>query len=127
MMRSVAALLIGLATFGTASIVQAQEETRMWAAKGDLKRRTCPSVECGIVGHFYFRESILVYEVDNGWARISHYKTAGCYEGTSEFVQSGRSDCSKNNGISNGEFAEWVRSEFLATEKPLRVLDSPDV
>lgn len=127
MTRFVAGLLIGVAAFGTAHNAQAQEETRMWATKGDLKRRTCPSIECGIVGHFYFRESVLVYEVSKGWARISRYKTAGCYDGASEFVQSGRNDCSKDNGIASGEFAEWVRLEFLAKEKPQRASSSADV
>jgi hypothetical protein len=91
---------------------------RMWAAKGDLKRYTCPSLNCGIVGNLYFRESIPVLESANGWTRISRYKTAGCYQDKSAFVQSGRSDCSKENGISNGKFAEWVRSQFLTEEKP---------
>lgn len=118
MMRTIIWVLIGLTTLSTISILPSRAETRMWAAKGDLKRRTCPSLECGIVGNFYFRESILVYQVLDGWSRISRYKTAGCHEGISAFVQSGRNDCSKENGISGGKFAEWVRSEFLVDKKP---------
>lgn len=90
----------------------------MWVGVDDLKRHTCPSSECGIVGRLFFRETVLVYQTADGWSRISGYSTAGCYENEAAFVQSGRGDCSEENGISNGKFAEWVSSEALVAEKP---------
>jgi hypothetical protein len=90
----------------------------MWVAVDDGKRRSCPSMECGIVGELFFRESVVVYEAREEWSRLSGYSNAGCYEGRSAFVQSGRDDCSEGNGISDGKFAVWVRSDFLTSQKP---------
>lgn len=95
-----------------------QAENRMWVAGENAKRRSCPSMECGIVGMLFYRETVIVYETDHEWSRITGYSNAGCYKGVSTFVESGRNDCSKENGISNGKFAEWVRSDFLAPAKP---------
>jgi hypothetical protein len=99
-------------------VLPADAETRMWINTDDSKRRTCPSVECGIVGRFYFRESVVVYETMDGWSRVSRYYSAGCQEGRSAFVDFGRDDCSKSNGIKAGEFAEWVKSDFLTSQRP---------
>ena len=98
-------------------------QTRMWVGVDDLWRHSCPSIDCGIVGRLFFRESVIVYQTRDGWSRISGYSAAGCSGGKAAFVQSGRDDCSKENGISNGEFAEWVDSKGLATEKPDRPQD----
>jgi len=91
-------------------------ETRMRIDTDASKRRTCPSMECGIVGRFFFNESVPVYETANGWSRVSIYYSAGCSGGHSALVDSGRSLCEASNGITNGEFAEWVKSEFLAAQ-----------
>lgn len=106
-----------LVTF-VAFIQPVQAESRMWVSGENAKRRSCPSMECGIVGRLFYRETVIVYETDDVWSRVSGYSTAGCYEGESTFVQSGRNDCSEENGISNGKFAEWVRSDFLVSKKP---------
>jgi len=111
------ALLAG--SFAIAWAPPASAESRMWVGAEDLKRHTCPSNECGVVGRLFFRESVIVYQKKNGWSRISGYGGAGCYEGVAAFVQLGRSDCSPENGISEGDFAEWVRSDALKSEKPL--------
>lgn len=104
-----------------AALVQpAQAENRMWVAVDDAQRRSCPSMECGIVGKLFFRETVVVYDTSKGWSRVSGYSNAGCYEGKSSFVQSGRDDCSEENGISDGKFAVWVRSDSLADQKPAR-------
>lgn len=104
-------------------ILPAVADMRMWVAVGDLKRRTCPSTDCGIVGKFFFQESLFVYETENGWSRVSASKPAGCYAGKAAYVETGRSDCSRENGIIQGEFSEWVQSKFLADEKPDAPLD----
>lgn len=108
------ALLVTLVAF----TAPAQAESRMWVAGENAKRRSCPSMKCGIVGALFYRETVIVYERVDEWSRISGYSTAGCYKGESTFVQSGRNDCSEENGISNGKFAEWVRSDFLVSKKP---------
>lgn len=101
---------------GLASVARA--DMRMWVAIDDLKRHTCPSEECGVTGRFFFRESLLVQETQDGWSRVTHYRSAGCYEGKSAYVESGPDECSADNGIVQGEYAEWVKSEFLAEERP---------
>ena len=111
------------AIFGaTVAIIAATSPTaadsRKWVAVDDLRRYTCPSDECGIVGRFYFRESLPVFETSNGWSRVSTYKTAGCFDGESLFVETGPSGCSAENGITDGEFSEWVKSKFLVSQPP---------
>lgn len=100
------------------AVTPGNAESRMWIDSDASKRRTCPSLECGIVGRFFFRETVVVYETRDGWSRVSGYYSAACSGGRSAFVDSGRSDCSESNGITNGEFAEWVRSDFLAATRP---------
>ena len=117
--RAVLVLIAMLSALGAFS-QPAQAESRMWVAVDNAKRRSCPSMECGIIGRLFFRETVVVYQVDNGWSRVSGYTNAGCFEGKSAFVQSGRNDCSEENGISHGEFAIWVRSDFLVDQKPAR-------
>lgn len=100
------------------SALPANAQTRMWIDDGSNKRRTCPSTDCGIVGRFFPGESVAVYRTVNGWSQVSGYYSAACHEGASAFVDSGNRDCTKENGIDKGEFAEWVRSDFLAAEQP---------
>lgn len=95
----------------------AQAQMRMWVT-GDGLRRTCPSAECGVVGRFFHGESVFIYESIDGWSRVSAYYTAGCYEGRSSLVMSGRDDCTASNGIRDGEFAEWVSEKGLSAEDP---------
>lgn len=97
---------------GMAMPVAAEE--RMWVSVDDNIRRTCPSVDCGAVGRFYRGESVLVYETSDGWARVSRYYDAGCADGASSFVDSGEAACTAENGIRDGQFAEWLRAEFLS-------------
>ena len=101
-----------------AGVTPVNAESRMWIDSDASKRRTCPSFECGIIGRFFFRETVVVYETEDGWSRVSEYYSAGCSDGRSAFVDSGRDDCAESNGIRNGEFAEWVRTDFLAATRP---------
>lgn len=100
--------------FGTS----AWAEMRMWVAVDGLKRYTCPSEECGVTGRFFFRESLLVHETRKEWSRVTHFRTAGCDDGRSAYVEFGPDECSADNGIIQGEYAEWVRSEYLAERLP---------
>jgi len=97
-------------------LAPATAQERMVVQADDAKRRTCPSEQCGIVGRFFSGESVPVYERADGWSRVSRYYTAGCHDGRSSFVEVGHSECTKANGIVQGEFAEWVKSAFLAEE-----------
>lgn len=113
-MRSFLALaaLVGLA------IVPAHAETQMWVVPDAANRRTCPSTACGVVGKFFHREAATVVETRNGWARVSRYYDAACTGGQSAYVDSGRADCTDDNGITNGQFAEWVRLDMLSEQRP---------
>lgn len=93
-------------------------ESRMVVANETIVRRTCPSVECGGVGRFNVGESVVTYETQAGWTRVSPYYTAGCHDGQAAFVQFGPAYCTRQNGIEQGEFAEWVKAEFLKVEQP---------
>lgn len=112
--------LIAMLSASVAFIQPVRAESRMWVAVDNAKRRSCPSMECGIIGRLFFRETVVVYETSKGWSRVSGYSNAGCYEEKSSFVQAGRNDCSEENGISDGKFAVWVRSDSLASQKPAR-------
>ena len=105
-----------LVTIACVLLVPAKAQQRMVIHADDVKRRTCPSVECGVIGRFFFGESVPVYESLSGWSRVSSYYSAGCHEGRSAFVERGPSACTEANGIVRGELAEWVRSEFLAED-----------
>lgn len=107
-------LILGYASLATF----AWAEMRVWVAIDGLRRHTCPSEDCGVTGRFFFGESLLVQEVREGWSRVTHFRSAGCYEGRSAYVESGPDECSVDNGIVQGEYAEWVKSEFLADERP---------
>ena len=97
-------------------LAPAGAQERMVIHSDDAKRRTCPSEQCGIIGRFFAGESVLVYESASGWSRVSRYYTAGCHDGRSAFVEVGQNECTKANGIEQGEFAEWVKSDFLAAD-----------
>jgi hypothetical protein len=92
-------------------------ETQMWVASEAANRRTCPSVECGVVGKLLFRELATVIETKSGWARVTKYYDAACVGGRSEYVEEGPADCVPENGIVDGQFAEWIRLDLLSEER----------
>ncbi len=89
-----------------------------------LTRRTCPSVSCGNVGWILYRQKLNIFEVRNGWARITEEYDAYCENGKSKYVDSGNDACTKANGIVNGAFSEWVDMTFLSPEQPANPADS---
>lgn len=89
-----------------------------WTTAERLDRRTCPTRSCGVVGQLMFRESAHVYEIAEGWARITSPYDGSCVSGRSEYVDRGTSDCSEANGFVDGKFAEWVELSGLSTERP---------
>lgn len=117
-------VVAGLSTMALHSS-PAAGDTRKWVAVDQLERFTCPSTECGIVGRFFFRESLPVLETKDGWSRVSYYRTAGCFDGKSLYVETGRDECVADNGIVNGKYSEWVLSDFLASEAPAEPIVRP--
>jgi hypothetical protein len=89
-----------------------------WIISETLDRHTCPSEDCGIVGRLFFREQATPIEQKDGWTRISEYYDASCDAGRSRYVDKGNASCVKTNGIVDGKFAEWVRSEKLSKDRP---------
>ncbi len=57
-------------------------------------------------------------EVQDGWGRISRRYDAACSNGRSDYVDSGNDQCTRTNGVVDGQFAEWVQLEFLSPERP---------
>lgn len=98
--------------------VPAYADEQMWTASDRVNRRTCPSTECGIVGQLFFRESAVVLEKRNGWARISKYYDGSCTGGRSDYVDSGNASCTAGNGFDGGQFAEWVSLDLLVANRP---------
>lgn len=97
------------------TIPPASAENRMWIKADGGIRRTCPSMKCGMVGRFFPGESVIVYERVDGWSRVSIYYSAGCFDGQSLYVETGPSHCLPENGIRDGEFAEWTLSDKLSS------------
>jgi hypothetical protein len=102
----------------TASSQAEGEAARMWVVVDRLRRRTCPSTNCGIVRVYFFREAVDVFERKDTWVRVTKYYDAWCVNGRSRYVDSGNASCSSENGISNGQFAEWVDSRYLNRTEP---------
>lgn len=95
-----------------------QGEERFWVTSERLNRRTCPSESCGVVGQLFFREGVTVREEHDGWARITQTYDASCVGGRSEYVDTGNAACDPANGITDGQFAEWVSVEYLSETRP---------
>jgi hypothetical protein len=92
--------------------------SQKWAALDRVARKTCPSTGCGVAGQLFFRDSVSVYELKDGWARITEYYDASCVDGESEYVDSGDKRCVSENGVDDGRFAEWVDVSGLADVRP---------
>lgn len=111
------ALVVGAAL--AAGAASALAESKLWVTSDRLERRTCPSEECGSVGQLMFREGVTVFEVNGIWSRISKPYSASCNSfGNSQYVKRGNKACTQANGIVDGDFAEWVLSKQLSSERP---------
>ncbi len=109
--------LVLVATLATLS-VPAHAARDGWVTVDNLNRRTCPAATCGVVGVLKFREKATILEEKGGWARITRYYDASCVNGISQYVDSGNGKCVAANGITNGEFAEWVSAKHLSPTRP---------
>lgn len=93
-------------------------EVWMWVTSDNLDLRTCPSESCGVVGHLPLQGAVNVVEEKDGWARVTPYHDAWCFDGRSELVVSGNDECLDTNGIRGGRVAEWVRKDSLSDHRP---------
>jgi hypothetical protein len=109
-------LLICLLTL-TYSIEAYAEE--YWANEDRVARRTCPSANCGVVGDLFFREKVTVFEKKNNWIRSTKPYPAFCENGIAKFVKRGNQSCTEENGIINGNHAEWVYIGSLSNTEPI--------
>lgn len=95
-----------------------EDDGKFWVTSERLNRRTCPSDSCGVVGQFFFREGTTVLERRDGWARVTELYDASCVNGRSQYVDTGNAACEPANGITEGQFAEWVSAEYLSETRP---------
>ncbi len=93
-------------------------DKQLWVTSERLNRRTCPSESCGVVGQLFFREGVTAHEERDGWARITQPYDASCAGSRSEYVDTGNAACTPANGVSDGQFAEWVSVEYLSDTRP---------
>lgn len=96
----------------------------MYVTADRLTRRTCPSTSCGSVGWLGHRDKLSILETRDGWARVSKYYDASCKNGRSEYVDSGNASCVAENGIVDGQLAEWVSMSYLSSDRPADPADS---
>lgn len=94
------------------------DNEQLWVTSERLNRRTCASDRCGVVGQLFFREGVTLHEERDGWARITQPYDASCAGGRSEYVDKGNAACDPANGITNGQFAEWVSTVYLSETRP---------
>lgn len=123
----VVAVVLSFGAINFASIAFAQNsnhqanetsDVSLWVTSDRLKRYTCPSTDCGVVGYYMFREAAFIFEEKGEWLRTSKYYTASCKNGLSEFVDEGNAVCVSSNGIENGMFAEWIEKKYLSATRP---------
>ncbi len=97
---------------------------QMYVVVDRLTRRTCPSLKCGTVGSLMYREAVEVLEERQGWGRITRTYDASCINGSSEYIDSGDARCDTENGVVDGEFAEWVTLNYLESDRPMDPAES---
>lgn len=117
------AAVIGVAVVGAATVFsppaqEAASAEKLWVTSQRLARHTCPSSTCGVVGELFYREAAIPLETHDGWVRISEPYHADCTNGRSDYVDTGNDQCNQNNGIADGNFAEWVEAAHLSPDRP---------
>ena len=116
--RIIAALVVTLGIAISAGNEASVSDIDAWVTADRLNRRTCPQPSCGSVGVQFRGDGVTIYERSNGWARITGPYNASCFNGVSEYVDSGNDACEEANGIVDGRFAEWVSAQYLSSERP---------
>jgi len=117
------AAVIGVAVAGSATVFslptqEAASDKRLWVTSQRLARHTCPSSTCGVVGELFYRNAATPLETRDGWVRISGPVYAACTNGRSDYVDTGNDQCNRNNGITEGYYAEWVEAAYLSPDRP---------
>ncbi len=117
------AAMIGIAVVGAATVFsppaqEAASAEKLWVTSQRLARHTCPSSTCGVVGELFYRDAATPRETRDGWVRISGPVYAACTNGRSDYVDTGNDQCNRNNGITDGYYAEWVEAAYLSPDRP---------
>ena len=104
----------------TATVTEpvASSYDQYWTNIERVDRRTCADISCGVVGQFFFEKSAHVYEIADGWARVTARYDGSCVNGRSEYVDHGTAVCTDTNGFIDGKFAEWVELKGLSATRP---------
>ena len=71
-----------------------------------------------MVGQYFFREAATSFETKGEWARVTKRYDANCVGGKSKYVDKGNANCNADNGITDGQFAEWVMVKSLSKTRP---------
>jgi hypothetical protein len=101
-----------------ANVESESSEGKLWVTSERLDRHTCAAETCGVVGQLFFREAATPLENKAEWVRITKIYDAACEGGKSQYVDKGNAACLPSNGIVNGKFSEWVRSNHLSKTRP---------
>jgi len=89
----------------------------VYVSANTLNKRTCPSINCGIVGQVRKGDKLNELEVKDGFTRVTNYYKA-CTNGIHDYVESGDNKCTTENGMTDGMFAEWISTKHLSKDKP---------
>ncbi|MGX7896921.1 hypothetical protein [Tsuneonella sp. HG222] len=132
MKRLFTCIALGLTACGSSSTDDVEQRSeddtkKLWVTEQYAERHTCASRECGVVGRLFFREGVTPEEEKDGWVRVSRYYDASCADGRSEYVDEGSAECAETNGITNGQFAEWIERTKLSEVRPADPADTASV
>lgn len=84
-----------------------------------LYKRSCPSIACGqLADYLNAGDEVTIYEVKNGWGKISLSKDAVCVNDVSSVIESVNNKCNSENGIVSGNLFEWVLLSGVNKNKP---------
>lgn len=101
------------------SRIQIHDAGPAWVFVRELWEQTCPSAECGGVNRIYYGQKVDVYQVHEGWARITERYHALCEGGVSPSVRFGNNRCNNLNGFSaDSRVANWVPADSLTGQRP---------
>ena len=88
--------------------VETRSEPDLFKPKSEVYRRTCPSTKCGAVGVLFYPQEAEIFELRDGWVRITEPYDGKCKEGVSSLIDVGNQKCEPENGIIDGQIVEWA-------------------
>ena len=98
-MKTLARLAVVLMIVATTAYAESPNTEAFYVTAASLNVRLAPDADGKLTNKLYLREKVDVFEVKDGWARISEY-----YDGAVEGVE--------------GKVARWVSAQYLSTTQP---------